>query len=260
MNKYFAILSVLVMFAFGSCTSVGDPMTKTFEVESGYTALEVDDAFDVYVDTVSEITVTVGENMMPKVVVKKVNNTLKIYLKPFSFFTFNNVGMKVTIPYCADLTSVDLSGSSSLHTEYTLTGDKVEIDLSGASDFYGNIQAGEVEMELSGSSDFHGIVIATEFDLDLSGSSDADIIGNVATLKMDLSGSSSIKQKINGTQYALSCDQCEGEMSGASDAYIHCDNSIKVSLSGASDLHYTGNASTSGCSCSGSSNIIHDVL
>jgi len=45
-----------------------------------------------------------------------------------------------------------------------------------------------------------------------------------------------------------------------SNAYIHCDGSIKVNLSGASDLHFTGTAFTGDSSTSGASDIIHDVL
>ena len=67
-------------------------------------------------------------------------------------------------------------------------------------------------------------------------------------------------KKVVGSRYALVCDQCEGEMSGGSDAYIHCDGSIKVNLSGGSELHYTGNAATSGCTSSGGSNVCHDLL
>ena len=98
---------------------------------------------------------------------------------------------------------------------------------------------------------------ATDLDLDLSGASDATLRGRVGTLKIDLTGSSNIIRKVVGKYYALACDQLEGTMSGASEAYIHCDGRICVDLSGDSDLHYTGEGIFSGCSTtSGGSSII----
>ena len=262
MKKYFAVFSVLILFAFTGCyKNAGDPITKEFSVSGNYTELQVEDAFEVTVsDAVSQVTITAGENIMPKVVVEVDGNKLKIRLKPVAVVV-NDTELKAVIPYNINLTNVDLSGASEFHSSFGLQGQKVEVELSGASDFYCNIAADKVEIDASGASNFYGNVnAASELFLDMSGSSNAAITGQAPTFKMDLSGSSTFQRKVDGTRYAFSCSKCRGEMSGSSDAYLHCDNSIKVDLSGSSDLHYTGNASTSGCSCSGGSNVVHDVL
>ena len=259
MKKYFAILSVFVVLAFCSCKKpAGNLITKSFSIEGLYENLEVGSAFDVYVsDTASQILVTVGENMMPKVVVEKKGNTLKIYCKP-GIVNWGNSKMTVILPYCADLKDVDLTGASKMHTPYTLRGDKVEVSLSGSSEYFGNIEANSVDLDLSGASSFEGNFESSLLDLELSGASDVKLIGKTTTLKIDLSGASNIvRQTIDG-QYALECDDCEGSMSGASNAYIHCNNSIRVTLSGASELHYTGDAITTGSSMSGASTISRD--
>ena len=267
MKKYLAILSVVVLFAFCSCSKfAGEPISKDFNISGTYTELEVEDAFDITVsDVATQITVTAGEYVMPNVVVETVENTLKIYLK--GWHSNRGTDMTVILPYNADLTSVELSGASEFHSEYGLEGEKVEvslsgasISLSGASDFFGEVLADEIEMDLSGSSKIKGYVDADELDLDLSGASEATFEGQVGTLKMDLTGASDINKTINGNRYGFACDQCEGSVSGASNVYIHCDGTIKVNLSGASDLHYTGNAATTGCTTSGGSNIYHDTL
>ena len=292
------VLSTLVLFAFSSCQKfAGDPITQDFSIEGTYTKLQVENAFDVTVsDAVNKITVTAGENIMPKVIVEVVDNTLKIRLKPLA----NNYGsdMTVILPYNADLTSVDLSGASEFHSEYGLEGQKVEVELSGASDFYCDIDADEIKIGLSGASNFHGKAIADKaevhmsgssdyfgdvladeivmglsgsssiegkvsadnLDLNLSGASDATLVGQVTRLQIDLEGASNIIKKVVGNRYALVCDQCEGEMSGASDAFIHCDGNIKVNLSGGSELHFTGDAFTADSTVSGGSKISHDVL
>ena len=253
------VLSTLVLFAFCSCQKfAGDPITKDFSVAGSYTELEVRDAFDVTVsDAATQITVTAGENIMPKVVVEIVDNTLKIYCKRL---TIPAGKLKVTIPYNADLISVDLSGASEYHSEYGLYGEKVEVELSGASDFYCDIEANEIDMNLSGASYVEGTIDASDFDLEMSGASNATLKGKVTTLDLDLSGASSIKKTITGSSYGFECDYCNGELSGASDAYIHCNLIIKVNLSGASDLHFTGNGNPADSNTSGGSEIIHDVL
>lgn len=279
MKKYLFVLSALVLFAFSGCQKfAGDPITKDFNVPGSYTELEVHNAFDVTVsDAVDVITITAGENVMPKVIVEVVDNTLKIYLKPIT----NVYGgeLKAIIPYNANLTSVDLSGASEFRSEYGLEGQKVDVELSGASNFYcdidadevdisisgasnffGDIWADQIDMDLSGGSNINGNVAANDLDLELSGASNAKLLGQVGMLKVDLTGASNIVKQIVENRYGLVCDQCEGSITGASNAYIHCDGNIRVSLSGASDLHYTGDANTTGSTTSGASNIIHDVL
>ena len=278
MKKLFLVLSAFVLIAFGSCKKMaGELISKDFSIENTYTDLSVHDAFDVTVcDTVSQVTVTIGENLMPKVVVEVVNNTLKIYLKPFYNITMGEA--KVVIPYNANLKEVGMSGASSLHSDFPLVGDRVnviltgasnfygsidandvDINLSGASKFYGDVWADEIDMELSGGSDIQGNVLAVDLDLDMTGASNANLIGAVSKLKVDLSGASNIVKQVVENRYGLACDDCEGEMSGACKAYIHCDGTIKVDLSGASDLHFTGEGNPADSSTSGGSNIIHDV-
>lgn len=240
MKKYLIALSTLAVMAFCSCSNWdGDLTTQEFSIDGTYTELEIEDAFDVTVsEEVSQVVVTAGDRIMSKVKVEKSGDKLKIYLKGW---TISHGTMKVLLPYNPDLKKVDLSGASDFSSAYTITAKEVELDLSGASGFY-------------------GIVEADELELDISGSSNATIEGVVGKVDMDISGSSDLVQKIVDNHYSLVCDQCECSISGSSDAYIHCDGSITGSISGSSSLHYTGNASTSGCSISGSSSVVHDVL
>ncbi len=267
MKKCLFVLSALVLLAFSGCQKfAGEPITKDFNVPGAYTELEVHNAFDVTVsDAVDVITITAGENVMPNVVVEVVENTLKIRLKPMA--SVYGGELKATIPYNANLTSVDLSGASEFRSEYGLEGQKVDVELSGASNFisgasnfFGDIWADQIDMDLSGGSNINGNVAADDLDLELSGASNVKLLGQVGMLKVDLTGASNIVKQIVENRYGLVCDQCEGSITGASNAYIHCDGNIRVSLSGASDLHYTGDANTTGSTTSGASNIIRDVL
>lgn len=260
---YFAIIVAFALSGCGGCSDFqemfdGKPVTKDFEVAGPYTSLDVSNAFDVTVsDAVDKVQITAGEKVMPNVRVELEGNTLRIYLKPQKS-TFSS--MKVLLPYNAALTDIDFSGASDFHSKFGLEGTKVTVSLSGASDCDCDIRAEEIEIDGSGASDFEGRVTAACLKLDLSGDSDAEIEGEVGKLVLDLSGASDIESSVVNRRYGLVCNSCEGSLSGASDAYLHCDGIISVSLSGASDLHYTGDATTSDCSTSGGSSIQHDRL
>lgn len=260
---YFAIIVAFALTGCGGCSDFpemfdGKPVTKDFEVAGPYTSLDVSNAFDVTVsDAVDKVQITAGEKVMPNVRVELEGNTLRIYLKPQKS-TFSS--MKVLLPYNAALTDIEFSGASDFHSKFGLEGAKVTVSLSGASDCECDIRAEEIEINGSGASDFEGRVTAACLKLDMSGDSDAEIEGEVGKLLLDLSGASDIESPVVNRRYGLVCNSCEGSLSGASDAYLHCDGIISVSLSGASDLHYTGDATTSDCSTSGGSSIQHDRL
>lgn len=240
MKKYLLLLASISTIAFCSCSKWdGDPITKEFSANNTYTELDIEDAFDVTVsDEVSQVTITAGDNIMSKVRVETEGNKLKIYLKGW---TVSHNDMKVLLPYNANLRSIELSGASEFRSAFALTGPEVDIEISGASDFY-------------------GIVMADELDIDLSGASDATIDGQVTKLDLNISGSSTLEKKVVNNRYSLACDQCECSISGSSDAYIHCDGTIRGSVSGSSSLHFTGTAFTADCNTSGSSDIIHDTF
>lgn len=301
MKKYLFILSALVLFVFSGCNKItlsGNNITKEFSIEGSYTELVVENAFDVTVsDAVDQITVTTDENVMPKVLVEKDGDKLKIHLKPLSINLGTDLELKVVLPYNADLTSVTLSGASTFQSSYGLSSENIQVELSGASgftcnfesfssnvtlsgasefhgkvdtyrvniklsgasDYFGDIQATEVAMDLEGGSNIEGKVYASNLRLEMSGASDATLEGDVTHLDIDLSGSSNIVKTVVNGCYGLTCYDCKGKMSGASEAYIHCNDNITVDLSGGSDLHFTGNAFTGDCTTSGGSHIIHEV-
>lgn len=243
MKRFLIIISAVVLVAFSSCTKIteGTIIPKDFGNPGNYTALEISNAFEAYVsENANTITITAGENVMPYIVVETVNNTLKIYLKPVAIVNLSQ--LKVVLPYNINLSAVNLSGAAEFHSEYGLIGEALKVELSGASEFHCALAATDhIDMVMSGASKFESALITDELDLKMS-------------------GASKIVKKITESQYAVLCELCKGTISGASEAYIHCDGNINVNLSGASVLHFTGNAFTADSEVSGGSQIIHDVL
>ena len=262
MRKLFAIISVLMSFALCGCNAIiidpGDPVTKEFAIAGNYDALNVSHAFDVTIDKdATDVVITAGENIISNVIVEQVSGELRIYFKQ-PIVTAEDCELKAVIPYSSSLTDVTLSGASRFTTQYPLVGKNVSVDLSGASRFNGDLTGSDTFIELSGASRIKSIVLAGDLKLDLSGASVADLTGVSGTLDLEMSGASNNVDNIVLKCYSLECTNCKGSISGASKAYIHCLKDISVSLSGASSLHYTGDATTSGCSTSGGSSIIRD--
>lgn len=244
-NSQIKLLFFGLLLCF-SC-SKSDSITKVFNIEGSYTQLEVSDSFVVTVsDQATEITVTTSEDVMPKVVVEKVGDKLKIYLN--SKTDADDLDLKVVIPYNPNLESVKLMTGSEFHSEYGLVGEKIKLDAYGIAKFYCDIDADEVEIDVSSSNTIvEGKIIATNLNLRMS-NSDITLEGQVGNLKIDLSGYSNIIRKIIDNRYSLVCDQCEGVISGHSEAYIFCDGSIKVNVLSHCALYYMGNADSTGSS------------
>ena len=222
--------------------------------------MDISNSFDVFVDeNASAVTITAGENIMSRVIVEQVGGELKIYCKP-TVVSVNGDYMKAIIPHSPALKHVTISGASSLESPYPVNGNDVSFKISGDSRFSGDISGSETKIDLSGASLIKSNITADNLDLKLSGASMANLKGQTSNLNLNFSGASLNRNNVGLKGYALECTDCTGSISGASKAYIHCLNSINVSLSGASTLNYTGEASTSGSSTSGASSIVHDSL
>lgn len=122
---------------------------------------------------------------------------------------------------------------------------------SGATDTYVNgvIKADRFRLDLTGASNFKGAVDAVDLEVDQSGASDARIGGRVSNFRVDLSGASSLKG------YELSADVVDIDVSGASNAQINAVKELKVEASGASDVRYRGSGVLKEINSSGASSV-----
>ncbi|MBO4417043.1 MAG: DUF2807 domain-containing protein [Bacteroidales bacterium] len=265
MTKHFVILAALFSSVLCGCNvdvvlDPGTPVDKDFLIAGGYDSVDISNSFDVFVDKdATAVTVTAGENIMSRVIVEQVGGELKIYCNPPVVST-SDAYLQAVIPHSTALKSVSVSGAGSFHSPRTITNNTVQVKLSGASSFSGSISANKTEVDLSGASRITGKITADDMKLGLNGASVADITGKAKNLELDFSGASRNEDNAALGKYGMECTNCKGSVSGASKAYIHCLNEIAVSLSGASSLHYTGDATTDKSSTSGASSIAHDRL
>ncbi|MFS4491950.1 head GIN domain-containing protein [Maribacter sp. 2308TA10-17] len=235
-TKSIVIVLALTLGLFTSCDH--ETIRASDEVSSlnysipDYSALDVSNAFNVYVTFSSDeedIRIEANENLHGRIIVKRDGNALVIKLKKFT----------------------QVRGNATLNA-YITTNQLSEIDLSGASTLrlenLWDIEDGSID--ISGSSEFTGEVNTKRLDIDSSGDSQTDIFGNIEVLNADLSGSSEIRD------FDLTAERLRIDLSGASKAYLRVNETIEVEASGASKLSYKGEARITQKDLSGASEIV----
>jgi len=163
-----------------------------------------------------------------KIIVKREGNTLVIKLDKFTSVR-GNATLNAYI-VTNDISTFDIRGASRLILENKWTVSDGRIDLSGSSDFTGEVNAERLY-------------------LDTTGASSLDLFGSTNWLNGKLKGSSSIHD------YDLSVDNLKIELSGASEAFLEVNETIDITASGASVLSYKGNAVVNNKKLTGSSEV-----
>ena len=234
-----SLLAVLAIFA--SCKKInlaGYNESKTFTVND-FSKIEAHNDIHVsFCDSIDHIVATTDANALLLLKVDKQGQTLK-FSYPSGILV--NFSTEILVPFRNGLNKVALSGSSSFVSAKSIETDNLEMDLSGASSVTGDfiISNGKLDIDASGASTLALKCFAKSVDVDFSGAS------KITTSKAD-------------DGYAFACDELDGNLSGGSSIQIHCNDMIDCDLSGSSTIHYTGNADTSHCKCSGGSNVVHE--
>lgn len=231
----FAVLIVLNL-QMASCDSetirASDRISTVGYGFSDYSRLRVSHAFNVHVrfsDVEERIEVEANDNIQDRIIIQKEGNTLRVRLKNHTNLR-GNVTLNLFIT-TREITSFDISGASKVTLENPLITRALDLEVSGASAFSG-------EMEL------------TDLEIRASGASHIDVFGNTESLKARLSGSSDLKD------YDLTIAELDIDLSGASDAYLTATESIEIEATGASTLRYRGDARIDLRRLSGASEII----
>jgi hypothetical protein len=106
-----------------------------------------------------------------------------------------------------------------------------------------------LNIKISGASDFKGQLNIGELNVKLSGASDMRLSGNVKNINVECSGASDFKS------YDLTSETASIKASGASDVSIAVNKEIIVKASGASNVYYKGDATIKEKHSSGASSI-----
>ncbi len=174
------------------------------------------------------ITITTDSDKIDFLEVSQVSNRLSVDIASGSAsLDFDTLEAKITLP---DISNITLSDAVTVELKGFNFNHSFQINLSGASNFSGEMETGDVQFVVAGAS-----------RLKLSGSG-----GNMLA---DIYGASSV----NLSDFTLS--NATIFMSSASNATVNLDGILNANLSGASKLIYKGNPSLGTISTSDSSTI-----
>ncbi|MDE5606622.1 MAG: DUF2807 domain-containing protein, partial [Bacteroidales bacterium] len=153
------ILALLTAGLFTCCAKdSGNPISKIYDL-TDFTALDVSHAFEVEVmpSDVESVEVVISSGIEKYLLVEKKGSTLRIGMKRGYTGWFRvNPCMKAYVS-CKTLKSIEASGASDveLKAAYDAMGQNMEIDLSGASAFKGDmLNVNRLTADLSGASSF----------------------------------------------------------------------------------------------------------
>lgn len=170
---------------------------------SGFSRLEVSNAFDVnlsFGDTES-VTLRVDDNRVGHVDVGVSDGTLHLSLEPGTSVRDAMLHADVA---ARGLSSIDISGASQVHLSDQLTGENVEVVVSGVGRLDGTLRVDQTNLELSGASNATLEGSAGRVQVTESGASllDAALL-EVTDLTIDLSGASTAQVSVSGTISAV---------------------------------------------------------
>jgi len=222
-NLLIALTLISSLSFFSSCrVNHMDVITpsSTITVEemnfSNYNAIDVSNEFQVFVnfsDTEEKIEVEANEDLQDKIVIEKRGKTLEIRLKNNTSINGNHtLNVYITTEMINDF---NLSGES-----------KVKIE--------DHLIAYEVFVQLTGESIFTGDIDADRMDVSTTGESIVNVIGHIDELSISSTGGSTVES------YGFVCNDLKVDLTGESKAYLTVMETLNITASGESTLHYKG--------------------
>ena len=226
----FLLVTVLVISGFAQKT-INDPNAQVREAKN-FRAIEISNAFDVFLTQSNEESVAVSASE------DKYRENIKVEVK----------GGVLIVRY--DSKGKWNTGNKKLKA-YISFKQLDKLDVSGACDVYivDSWKAENLKLDLSGASNLKGQIDAQKLMIDLSGASDLTLSGNVGQLNVDASGASDFKG------FELNVEYCNAKASGASDIKITVNKELSAEASGASDVKYRGSGLIRDIKTSGASSI-----
>jgi len=272
MQKVFVcLLFVVAGLSAGAQNVVRDPNAQVRNVPS-FNRISVSNAISLYLSQGNTQAVAVSsedDRATAKIITEVSNGTLKIYVEngAWNGWNWSNKHLKAYVTF-TQLEMLDASGACSVELTDPINVGDFKLELSGASTMKGEIKGSDLKFDISGAStgrmnlsgtsltfsesgasNFKGNINAAKTDFDLTGASTITIDGTTTDLVISASGASNFKGD------DLKAENCKIEATGASSANINVSKSINAIASGASSIHYSGDASLSNVDVSGSSTV-----
>ena len=248
--------NILLILAITAVTILTVAATKgpkngaiAYPINGTYSKLIVSSAFDVsFSDSVKQAMVTIPETLKKQVIVEVNTDSLRILLRGKAKLKKRPT---VVLPRNDRLNDIELRGAATLVVG-KLERETMNIYLTEASKFRGDIAAKVVHIEQAGASDYRGHLAVENAFLNLSAASTMEIRGR-AFFKLDvrmIEASSLDAEKFEARRI-------EGSLDGASNAILWCTERMVVPVKNASHIIYIGRPMVVNCPTSDVSTVTH---
>ena len=238
MKKIIVFVALLAVFATTYAQDVlvvNDKNAQVRTISGSFHGIKVSNAIDVIIKQGNDEAVVVSaveDKYRDRIKAEVKDGILRIWFDNDGWKWNWNTGDKKLRAYVSvkNLDKLEISGACDVKVDGMVKGDELQMKLSGASSFKGDVQYSRMVVEQSGASD-------------------AIVSGSVANLSIHVSGASDFKG------YDLVTENCKADASGASDIKITVNKDLQVTASGASDVNYKGSATISSFKTGGASSV-----
>ncbi len=229
--------------------SIGKGNIVSREIDfSDFTNIDVGSCFKVEIKRADShsVTITGDEELFDYVNVAKSGNTLKISIKPLTFFTRPNLQTSITMP---KLHKLRLAGAATCTVGGFSSDDVFDLNISGSSVLHVDIEAGKTKVEISGASRLRGEMKLADAEFTLSGASRVELSGAANNVVLSAWGAS----RLDLADFVL--NDTGINLKGASEAAITVNGKLDMDLSSGSRLYYSGNPTLGKVNVSGASTL-----
>jgi hypothetical protein len=235
-KKQSIVAAFILLIITSACAQTSKKMVFDGAAEdrnlSGFTAINLSNAFDVYISQGTEDAVAVAANdasVTKNIKTHISGGVLYISFEQKGWGSWKNNKLKAYITV-KDLQKLTVSGACNVSFVDAITSNNLQISMSGASDIKGAVKVNGLKVGASGASNISLSGTATDTDFNVL-------------------GACSIKS------LELVTDNCTVVASGASNVKLTIKKYLKANISGASDIRYKGTVSRFETRTSGASDI-----
>lgn len=219
MKKYFIVTAATALL-LSSCIMTGTRgsghvVSKTYN-ESGFKDVDISSVMKVYLKQGDQYQVRVDaeDNLQDLIEINKEGDKLSFGIKDGkSINPTKDIIIYITAP---DFHKLEASGAGGYVSQGSIKTNELLLDLSGAT---------KVKLDLN----------VANIKVDASGASEIVLSGIANGLEVDGSGSTKVKA------YDLKSQAVDIDISGAGNADVQAEKTLKVEISGAGNVSYKGN-------------------
>jgi len=259
MKKIALFACLLIAFTVQAQTKMGVIYDENVQVRKlpSFTSIRVSNAIELFISQSNKTEVAVSaktDEYKNRIITEVVGGTLIIRMADNynRWWKWGNEDYRIKAYVSVnELNSITASGATNTKIVNGLTVEKLKINLSGASDFKGDIKAGTLLADLSGASSFKGTVQAGALSVKGSGACNFEASGLGDDLIVEVSGATSVKM------YDYLVKGASVDASGASSVKLNVSGMLKPHATGASSIDYKGTATIKEMHSSGASSVRH---